>query len=78
MRSGSLPNRLPNEEVERASLLAELVKVTGYEDVPLLMSGETIEAIRDHLASRRRAEADIRRHGRLGAIWKDDGAVVEG
>lgn len=41
------------------------------------MSGETIETIRDHLASRRQAEADIRRRGRLGAIWSDDKAVVE-
>ena len=72
-----MSNQTPNQDVERAALLGELVKMTGRDDMPALMSRETIETIRANLESRRQAEADIRRNGRLGAIWNDDRAVVE-
>ena len=77
MRSGSLLNRSPNQDAERASLLAELAAVTGRDDLAHLMRDESIDAIRADLESRRQALADIRRGGRLGAVWKDDKAVIE-
>lgn len=51
--------------------------MSGRDDLADLMRDEPIEVIRADLEERRQAADDVRRHGRFGAIWKDDRAVVE-
>ena len=72
-----MSNPLQNQDAERASLLAELVELSGREELAVLARDEQMETIQANIASRRRALADITRYGRFGAIWKDDRATLE-
>lgn len=58
-------------------LLAELVAVTGRDDIAERLRDEPVDVIRADLESRRQAQADVRRDGRFAAVWNDDRAVIE-
>lgn len=51
--------------------------MTGRDDLAERLRDEPVDVIRADLESRRQAQADVRRSGRLGAVWNDDKAVIE-
>jgi hypothetical protein len=64
-----------NLDDERASLLAELERLSDARFAQRAADA-SIEFLRWDVAARREAEADIRRHGHLGATWSDDRGTI--
>jgi hypothetical protein len=68
---------LQNQDAERGSLLAELVELSGREELRELMRNAPIEEIRDDVASRRKAVSDRAKRGRMASSWYLDKAELE-